>query len=463
MPTAASLDPARLAADWPLVLADLAAAEPALAKKVDVWLKPGKVRPVACADGVLDLECATGLFQSQIRTSLAGPLAAAASRRWSLPVEDVRCRVSRDAVQDHADRVAAATQATAASAPRPGHTGLGYKTLADFVVGPCNRLAHAAVMRLLDDPRTAASPLFIHGASGVGKTHLAQGLALAFRERYPTAQALYVRCEQFTNEFIDACADPKHALRAFRVRMRHPDLLLIDDLHFLGQGAKVRTKDELLATIEALHEQGKRVVITSDACPRDIKYLEERLVQRFSAGLVTALDRPDPAVRRDVLLRRARAVGLELPDAVVGWLVERFAENMRQIEGAVHALDAFRRGFDRGIDLAAARVALADLIGDHRDRSPIELVLREVAERYRVEVRDLRGRTRTRPVSAARQVALYVLKHASHDTYAAVGKALNIRSHASVAHACQHVAALRTADPALDAFIEDLVFRAGRQ
>jgi chromosomal replication initiator protein len=446
----------RLAAVWPAVVARLPAADPSLSAKVKLWLAADRVRPSGLRDGVLHLDCPTVLFQVQIRT-LADRLAAAASAELGMPVTGVQCRVPRGMAAAHQEQV---ERAAAPLAPSSSF-GMGYKALADFVVGSCNRLAHAAIQRLLDDPRTAASPLFIHGASGLGKTHLEQGLALAFKERHPSAQVLYLRCEQFTNDFVEAAG--ANALRAFRVRMRHPDLLLIDDLHWLSQGQKTRTKDELLATLEALHEQGKRVVITSDAGPRDIKFLEERLVQRFSAGLVVALDRPDPQVRRDVVLRRAVAAGLELDAGVIDFVVDRFTDNMRQLEGAVHRLDAVARSLGRrGIDLSAARGSLADLLTGAA-ASPEDLVLTEVCARFQVEPRMVRGRGRSRPVSTARHVALYVLKMAASDTYAAVGRSLGLRSHASVVAACERVAQLRAQDPDLDAFIEDLAWRARRR
>lgn len=447
-------------AAWPQVVA-LVRSQTGNEAGVRLWLDTGRVQAVGVEDGHLLIECPTPTWSHQLSSRFGPAICAAVAQATGAQIAGVRCRIPGAAALAHERALQRSAQPAAAPA-RPAPARIGGKLLDDFVVGPCNRLAYDAVRRLLDLPEHPINPLFIHGPSGVGKTHLEQGLALAFKERYAKSKVLYIRCEQFTNDFIEACENGGAAINAFRVRMRHPDLLLIDDIHFLSKGQKERTKDELFATFEHLANHGKKVVITSDASPRDIQYLEERFVQRFAGGLVLPLERPDPAVRREVVARRAREQGAELPDEVLEYVAGHVTDNVRMLEGAVNRLVQFAQSFQRRIDLAAARQCLADLIGRDRGEDATAMVKREVAARYGLKAADLDGRSKTQPRADARFVAMYVLRHVTGDTYGAIGQAFGIRNHTSVLHGCDKVRKLRGQDPDLDGFIEDLIIRAKR-
>lgn len=439
------------------------------AQGVRLWLASPKVRPVSVDDGVLTIECPTALFQHTIRDRYADPLAVVASEVLGVPVTEVRCRVSGASLREHEARVQGEREAersherTIERQPsRGGRWGHGFKLLTDFVVGHTNRLAYDAVMRILEDPANPVNPLFIHGASGLGKTHLEQGLALAFHERYPKSKVQYIRCEQFTNDYIAACEQGSAGIQAFRVKMRHPDLLLIDDIHFLSRGQMIKTKEELFSTFNQLNEQGKKVVITSDAPPADIKYLEERFIQRFSGGLVVALEKPDPKLRREVVSAKAKSQNITLADEVMAYVVDHITDNIREIEGAVNKLVAYSQSFQRRIDLALARQALGDIIDRSSGEPRAKMIMREVADYFELTVDDLVGRNRSGARATARHVAMYVLKSASADTYAAIGQAFGVKSHSSVAYACEQVAKYRAQDTALDGFIIDLLMRVKR-
>lgn len=457
-----------LLAAWPRILDRLRT--PDNAKAVGLWLGSPKVRPLAIEDGVLVLECPTVLFHHTIRERFGKRLAAVTADLLGIVLNDVHCRVSSASLRDHESGLRAAARQVAAaetsrtvqgvrSTPRWGH---GFKLLNDFVVGHCNRLAYDAVTRILEDPSNPVNPLFIHGGSGLGKTHLAQGLAMAFRERNPSSKVEYLRCEQFTNDYITACGKGSSGIQAFRVRMRHPDLLLIDDLHFLSRGQMVRTKDELFATLNHLNEHGKKVVITSDAPPADIEYLEDRFIQRFAGGLVVAVEKPDLATRREVLAAKARSQGVALPDEVVIWVAEHITDNMRELEGAVNKLVAHSVSFRRSIDLALARQALGDVIDRSRGEPKAQMIMRAVADHFEIAVGDLVSRNRSQRCTTARHVAMYVLKSTSAETYAAIGQAFTQKSHSCVVYACEQVAKYRTQDAALDRFIADLMLRVKR-
>jgi chromosomal replication initiator protein len=454
-----------LATAWPTMLDRLRS--PENEQGVRTWLASPKVRPVSVEDGILVLECPTALFQYTIRDRYAKPLASIAGEILGVAVTEVVCRVSGTALREHETRLGQPSAAApAASAPARHHGGRsfghGFKLLEDFVVGTCNRLAFDSVKRILDDPRHPVNPLFIHGASGLGKTHLEQGLALAFKERYPKAKVQYIRCEQFTNDYIAACEGGPAGIQAFRIKMRHPDLLLIDDIHFLSRGQMVKTKEELFATFNELTEQGKRVVITSDAHPSDIKYLEERFVQRFAGGLVVAMEKPDPAVRREVVLAKGRSLGLDLPAEVVDYVTDHIIDNIRELEGAVNKLAAVATSFARRTDITLARQVLADLIDRGAGEPRLKQITRAVADYYELTVDDLLGKSRSGTRAQARHVAMYVLKVSGADTYSAIASAFDVKSHSSVAYACEQIAQLRARDQALDRFIGDLLVRLKR-
>ncbi len=457
---------------WPAVRERL---RPAHGKAVDVWLDPAKVQPVELAGDVLVLECPNPLFSYTLANRLAPAIAAAVSELIGSPVTQVRGHVTGNALREHERRkrealVAPATAGAATVAPdavataqtiRPSSWGHGFKLLDQFVVGSANRLAYDAMRHLLENPASGVNPVFIHGKSGLGKTHLEQGLALAFKERHPSAKVIYLRCEQFTNEWLAALSAGPKAINAFRVKMRHADLLLIDDIHFLSQGAKPNTTNELFATFNALSEQGRKVVFTSDASPRDIQYLEESFVSRFIGGLVVELDKPDASLRRQVVRAKAAVHGVAIPDAVVDYVVDHITDNIRELEGAVNKLASFARSFQRPIDQALARQALADLIDRNPGEGLTQLVLREVADHYGVDVKELLGKGRAGPLSTARHVAMYVLKMTTGGSYAAVGREFSA-GHTNVIYACDQVKKYRTQDKPLDDFLTDLVLRAKR-
>ncbi|TVR46730.1 MAG: chromosomal replication initiator protein DnaA [Planctomycetota bacterium] len=463
---------------WSLILSDLGErlGGGQQSGAMRLWLASGKVRLHAIDQGVLVLDCPTALFGQQIRKHFSSHLCELASARLGTAVSDVQCRVNRHALQEHRSRLAEVVDASGGeSAPSATRVAAsidvpvvrrqresGFKMLEDFVVGSCNRIAYDAIMRILDVPNHPVNPLFIHGASGLGKTHLQQGLALAFRERYEHSKVIYMTCEQFRNAYLSAWNKGNGGLEAFRVSIRHADLLLIDDIHFLSRGQAEQTKNEMFSTLNELAGRGKKVVITSDAHPSDIKYLEDRFVQRFTGGLVVMLDRPDARVRCDVICAKARQQGLDLPEEVVQFVADHITDNVRELEGAVNKLALYSSSFQRPVDLALARQALADIIGRDVAEPRFKVILRLVADYFDLSVEDILGKGRSGTRSTARHIAMYVLKHASSDTYASVGDAFGVKSHSTVAYACEQVAKYRAQDADIDRFIDDLLLRVRR-
>ena len=237
---------------WPRILDQLET--PEIERAVKTWLRSDKVKPLQVEEKTLSIECPTVLFVQQINKRLAALLLPVVSDVLGEPVEEINCVVTRAAFREHRQQVQQQDVLTKKSHLKPapstgqkGAWGSRFKQLQDFVVGSCNRLAFDAINRILEEPENPVNPLFIHAASGLGKTHLVQGLALAVRERYPHYKVQYLRCEQFTNDYIAACSS-KESIQAFRVKMRHVDVLVLDDLHFLSRGVMERTKRELFDT-----------------------------------------------------------------------------------------------------------------------------------------------------------------------------------------------------------------------
>lgn len=457
---------AHLTDTWNAVLEHMRT--PENARGLKTWLAPDKVRPAGFEDGRLVLSCPTPLMVNIIRDRYAELIRAAMSDVAGLAIAGVIGRVTGESSRAHQRRIdgqrAAVIEAASQAERQPisKSWGRGFKQLADFVVGSCNRLAYDAVTRILEEPRDPVNPLFIHSSSGLGKTHLIQGLAVSYREKYPSCNVQYMRCEQFTNDFIAACEGGPSGLHTFRVRLRHADLLLIDDIHFLSRGQMKRSKDELFETFNELAERGKKVAITSDAAPSDIKYLEDRFVQRFTGGLVATLDRPDPTVRRGIVRVKAQALEVDLREEVVDYVADHITDNIRELEGAVNKIIHSSRSFRRAPDLALARQAVADMLGRDGEEPRLKVILRSVADRFELRSEEITGKGRSGPRAMARHIAMYVYKASGSDTYAAVGQAFGSRSHSAVAYACEQVLKYRAADPDLDRYIEELLLRVRR-
>ncbi|MCC7389576.1 MAG: ATP-binding protein [Phycisphaerales bacterium] len=336
--------------------------------------------------------------------------------------------------------------------PRRGTAAVLRHRLREFLVGEPNRLAHSAATRIaegLDD--AAFSPLCVHGPSGVGKTHLLQGVAGRFLERRPTARARYVTAETFTNEYIHAIRS--NATDTLRRNLRRLDLLCLDDVHFLG--GKESTQTELLHTLDAIAAGGARVVLASDEHPRQIAALNSHLVSRFLSGAVVRIGEPDEALRRALVRELAGRRGLILTEEGLAALTARAGEtpgcSVRELEGLLNQVEAVRRltpdlcGGAGPMDGPAVRRALGLSEGVASSRAarrrPVrfDTILREVCQMLRVEAADLFGRGRHRRVVVARAVAVRLSRELTTLSYPEIAKALHRPNHSTVITADQRI------------------------
>ena len=328
-----------------------------------------------------------------------------------------------------------------------------------FVVGANSQLAAAACRGVADSPAQVYNPLFIYGDTGLGKTHLMHAVGHEILSRNRSARVAYVPSEQFTNEMIAAIQSGRTA--EFRQRYRKIDVLLVDDVHFLGN--KEGTQEEFFHTFNSLYDAHKQIVVTSDRPPQEIPGLQERLVSRFEWGLVTDIKPPDFETRVAILKKKAAEDRLVLEDAVIEFIARNRKTSVRQLEGAVIKLLAYSSLTRREISLDLAREALGPRLDDeHRLRVTPEQIRQRVAERFGVSVENLVSKRRNKPITVPRQVAMYLIKTMLDIPYTEIGSLFGGRDHSTVIHSVNKVEAEMAGDPQFRERIESIREELGR-
>jgi chromosomal replication initiator protein len=307
--------------------------------------------------------------------------------------------------------------------------------ISTFVVGPSNQLAYNAAMYVAEFPGVQYNPLFIHGSCGLGKTHLLQGLCKKFAEFHPTKRWMYLTGEEFTNEFLTALRNNK--LDQFRRRVRDLDLLVIDDVHFLG--GKKATQEEFLHTFNAIEAMGRQVVMASDNHPKLIEEFGESLINRFVSGMVVRVDPPNFGTRCDILRALSDRYRLGLDEEVINWIARRVTQNVRELEGAVNRIAAHVKLTGRKPDMAMAQESLGDL--DKQLVQPIrpEAILEGICEYFGLAHKDLMSGRRQRTISLARSVAMYLVRKTAKLSFPEIGTRMGKRNHSTVISACRRI------------------------
>ena len=306
-------------------------------------------------------------------------------------------------------------------------------TFDTFVVGNSNRFAHAASLAVAEAPAKAYNPLFIYGDVGLGKTHLMQAIAHFILEHNPNNKVMYVSSETFTNELINAIKDDSTA--DFRNKYRNIDILLVDDIQFLAD--KERTQEEFFHTFNSLHEANRQLIISSDRPPKEIPTLEERLRSRFEWGLITDIQKPDLETRIAILRKKADLEDLEIPNEVIINIANKIQSNIRELEGALIKVIAYSSLVNKEIDIDLAEEALKDLV-DNDNGSPreitIDLIKKEVANYYKIEVKEMESKKRTQNIVFPRQIAMYLSRNMTEASLPQIGKEFGGRDHTTVIH-----------------------------
>jgi chromosomal replication initiator protein len=309
-------------------------------------------------------------------------------------------------------------------------------TFENFVVGPNNQLAHAAALAVSQAPAQAYNPLFIHGSTGLGKTHLMHAIGHSILQRNPEAKIAYLSTEKFTNEYIHAIQE--NALTKFRQRYRNVDVLLIDDIQFLS--GKERIQEEFFHTFNDLFESQKQIVLSSDRPVTEIATLEARLVSRFQWGLSADIQSPDFETRVAILRTKAATLKIELPQPVLEFMAQHISKNIRRLEGALIKISSYAALTGKPLDLPTAEHLLKDvLMEEAQNRLNIEGIQKRVADHYQIRHSDMTSKRRPNAIAFPRQIAMYLSRQLTRHSLQEIGEAFGGRDHGTVIHACKTV------------------------
>lgn len=310
-------------------------------------------------------------------------------------------------------------------------------TFESFVIGPSNRFAHAAALAVAESPAKAYNPLFIYGGSGLGKTHLLHAISHYAEGLFPNIKVRYVSSEEFTNDYINALALSQ--MQSFNRRYREVDLLLIDDIQFLG--GKDATQDTFFHTFNTLHEHGKQVVITSDVPPKQLSGFEQRMRSRFGWGLITDIQVPDLETRIAILRKKVTAENLGIGDDVLEYIASKVATNIRELEGTLIRVTAFASLNRVPIDLSLVQTILKDLITlEEGDVSPTDII-EHVARYFELSLEEIYGNSRAAAIAQARQIAMYLCRELTSLSLPKIGQLIG-RDHTTVMYANNKIAEL---------------------
>ncbi|MDD5449895.1 MAG: chromosomal replication initiator protein DnaA [Candidatus Omnitrophica bacterium] len=327
-------------------------------------------------------------------------------------------------------------------------------TFESFVIGPSNRFTHAAALAIVDSLASAYNPLFIYGGVGLGKTHLMHAIAHGVAQRYPQAKILYISSEKFTNHLISAIQN--RTTIKFRQLYRSVDILLIDDVHFIA--GKESTQEEFFHTFNALHENHKQIILSSDRSPKNIPGLEERLVSRFEWGLVTDIQPPDLETRIAILKKKSERETIQVPNDVLFYIAEKIKSNIRELEGALIRVVAYAKLNNINITLDIAKDVLRDMIIEEEKKVTIELIQKKVAEYFDIRLSDMKAKKRSKVVVYPRQIAMYISRELTTHSLPEIGEQFGGRDHTTVLHAYEKIREELTSNPTIKGILNKLVF-----
>jgi len=397
----------------------------------ETWIS--SLQPLSIVEGkVLVLEAPSVLTEAWVNSNYAEML----RRQLTLVAGrnmDFRLTASVDASREATPApapVARSSRQAATASPAPAIKATN--TFDNFIVGPENEMAHGDSLAVAKEPGHYYSPLFIHGPTGLGKTHLMHAIAHSVYAANPQARIAYISSETFTNDFIQALQTGSVA--AFRRRYRELDLLLIDDIHFLA--GKESTQDEFFHTFNELHNNHKQVVLTSDRPASEIAKLQERLVSRFQWGMVASIQAPGLETRIAILRKKAAARGLDLQPEIAEFIASRIARNVRNLEGAVTRIVGLTGMTRKPLELAQVEKLLHDILVEEASHTlTAEVIQRKVAEHYRIQMSDMTSKRRMQNIAFPRQVAMYLATQLTGMSLVSIGQAFGGRDHGTVIHA----------------------------
>ena len=317
-------------------------------------------------------------------------------------------------------------------------------TFETYVVGPQNKLAYAAAKAVAEKPAEGFNPLFIYGESGLGKTHLLYAIAHLIRSRRPESRIVYIKGDDFTNELVSSIRENRNA--EFREKYRQADILLVDDIQFIA--GKIQTQEEFFHTFNTLYESGKQIVLTSDRPPREMTQLSDRLMSRFESGLMVDVAPPDFETRLAIIHNKAALLGVKLPDEVMDYIAENVTTNVRQLEGTLNKILAYRDLLGDQVDEESVGRAVRDMLKRSNEYVPSpKVIISYICSYYNIDEETLRGQSRSRDVVAARQLAMYLIRRMHATPLDGIGKEFGNRDHSTILHSLDKVEKQMQTDP----------------
>jgi chromosomal replication initiator protein len=326
-------------------------------------------------------------------------------------------------------------------------------TFDTFIVGASNQFAHAAAQAVAEQPSKSYNPLFLYGGVGLGKTHLMQAIGHALKRRDPSLRLTYVSAEKFTNEVISSIRFERMA--AFRERFRTMDVLMVDDIQFIA--TRERTQEEFFHTFNALYDQQKQIVISSDCPPKEISSIEERLRSRFEWGLIADIQPPDLETKIAILQKKGDNEHVQIPDDVAEYIARSIKSNIRELEGALIRLMAYASLTGARIDLPTAQQVLKNLIDTQDKKVTIEQIQKRVGEVFGIRAQDLKVRSNSRVIAFPRQVAMFLVKQLTSASLPEIGRQFGGKHHTTVLHSIHKIANQRQTDKELNKTINRLL------
>jgi chromosomal replication initiator protein len=340
-----------------------------------------------------------------------------------------------------------------ASAAAPSRSFNNRYRFDSFVVGSSNQFACAAARAVADGPGQSYNPLFLYGGVGLGKTHLLHAIGQEIQELHPQLRILYLSAEQFVNELINSIRFDR--MPAFRERYRTIDVLLVDDVQFLAN--KERTQEEFFHTFNTLYTAQRQIILSSDASPKDIPTLEERLRSRFAWGLIADIQAPDLETKVAILRRKAELEGVDLPDSVALFIARQVKSNVRELEGFLNRVLAFSSLTGRPLDPEIARETLRDILPDTDRRVHGADIVKVVSRHYGLKVSEIKSRNNSKQIAFPRQVAMYLCKQLTDLSYPEIGRLFNDKHHSTVMYSVEKIDKMRGCDADFGRTVDDLL------
>lgn len=400
----------------------------------DSWIDP--INCVSFEGGVLTLSVPSDFFidwiQEHYKDQIVGIYAESAGREVNL---NLTVSSKRPAQAEKPNRPSTVAEAPTAGQLRTRANINEKYTFSSFVVGKSNEFCNASCLAVANNPGQVYNPLFIYGGVGLGKTHLLQAIGNSVLDKNPKAKVLYMTSEKFVNLMINALQ--QGSMASFRNKYRSLDLLLVDDIQFIG--GKERTQEEFFHTFNALFDMKKQIVVTSDKFPRDIKNMEERLRSRFAWGLISDIQPPELEIKIAILQKLAGQNGFDLDEEVAVFLARKINSNIRELEGCLARVMAYASLTGRPIDVDLAMETLRGIYDDTARTFDIRQIQKAVCDFYKLKISDLKSKNRSKNIALPRHVAIYFCREFTNSSLPEIGRAFGGRDHTTVMHAIKKI------------------------